>query len=230
MTKKEDFNIDALAMVESIRTKAKEKARASAVLSKKQNPSWLVLMDHISYCFTSFEGIRGFYNLISDEWIFIMTDAGRAHEMLRDALINTGIMKFSEKQIGLFEWKEPIDWVAFTIENRGRSVTVRSTYYTNDGSDVDLTTEKKAAIEYRLREEAIPKLNKIIHEEYPYHEGPRVISSTDVDIQNQIQNLYDYGDRYFTSGNGSFIDLVYRLKGKDPLESELGFEEWLEEE
>ena len=230
MTKKEDITLSAddLAMVDSIRTKAKERARTSAVLSKNQNPSWLLLMDHISECFASFEGIRGFYNLISNEWAFVMTDAGRAHEMLRDALINAYIMKSSEKQSGLFEWKEPINWVAFTIENRGRNVIVRSTYYTDDGSDVDLTTEKKEAIEYRLREEAIPKLMKIIHEEYPYHKSPRVISSTDADIQ--IQNLYDYGDRYFTTGNGSFMELVYRLKGKDPLESVFEFDEWLEKE
>lgn len=223
------INAEALSALKKNRNDEILKSRAAAVLGKKQNPSWHVLMDHIGLVFTNFEGIRGYYNIISEEWVFVMTDVGRAHEMLRDALIKADIMKYTIHETAAFEWKEPIDWVAFTIGNRAEYVTVRSTYYTDDSTTVDLTPEKKAAIEYRIREEAIPKLRAIMDEEYPYHIKPRVISSFD-NTSVDIQNLYDWGERYFTTGQGNFSELVYRLKGKNPLESVIEFDEWLEEE
>lgn len=200
------------------------------ILGKHQDPTWIRLMDHVHECFETFEGVKGFYNINTGEWAFVMTDAGRAHELLSDALVAMNKMKYFDKRTGLFYWKEPIDWVAFTIGNRGDYVSVRSTYYTKDTIfSVDLTPEKKAAIEYRLREEALPKFKTVMYDEYPYHKSPRVVSSFD-DTKIDVQRLYDYGDRYFTSGNGSFLELVYRLRGKAPLESCLEFEERLEEE
>ena len=218
------INEEALAILKKNRNDEVLKSRAAAVLDKKQNPSWSVLMDHIGLVFTNFEGVRGYYNLISGEWVFVMTDAGRAHELLRDALTKADIIHETA-----VEWKEPINWVAFTIGNRAEHVTVRSTYYTDDFTTVALTPEKKAAIEYRIREEAIPKFRAIMDEEYPYHIKPRVISSFD-NTSVDIQNLYDWGERYFTTGNGTFSELVYRLKGKNPLESVFEFDEWLEKE
>ena len=93
----------------------------------------------------------------------------------------------------------------------------------------ELSPEKVEAIEYRIREEIIPKLKSMMYDKYPYQDKPRVLSNiNNLDIE-KINELAE-SEKYASVGNGSFRYLVYRMKGKDFLEDIDEFERWLEED
>lgn len=202
------------------------KTDAVAVLGKHQDPTWIQMMDHIDLAFDNFQGIRGYWNIITDKWVVIMTDLAKAHELLRDAVSSIETVEYCS-QSG-FSWTEAQYNVAFEISNRCEIVRVRK-YYQGERYTEQLSDEKIAAIEYRIKEEIIPKLKAIIYEQYPYQDKPRVLSNIiDIDI-DKITDMAE-SEKYMSVDNGSFRYLVYRLKGMNCLDDMIEFEEWLEED
>lgn len=210
-----------------------ESARNDAILGKKQNPSWIQLMDHIDKAFNTFNGIKGYYNIKNHQWAVVMTDSAKAHTLLRDYLSKyVGVMAVREFSSGMMSWTEALDWVAFEISNRCEYVNVRSTYYKSDERyDVDLTHEEKEAIRYRIETDVVPFVKQCIYDEFPYQEKPRLVTSL-TNIENTFDNLnalYESG-HYDSSAQGHFSYLVYRLKGMSIFESVTEFNKWLNED
>ena len=203
-----------------------EENRRKAILGKHQDPCWIQMMDHIDLAFDNFQGIKGYWNIINDNWVVIMTDLAKAHELLRDAVDEIDSVEFCS-QTG-YSWTEAQYNVAFEISNRCETVRVRKDYHGERYTE-ELSDEKVAAIEYRIREEIMPKLKTMLYDQYPYQDKPRVLSNiTDLDIEKI--NTMSESDRYASVGNGSFRYLVYRMKGMDILDDIDEFERWLEED
>lgn len=201
-------------------------AREKAVLKKHQDPCWVQMMDHIDLAFDNFQGIKGYWNIINDNWVVIMTDLAKAHELLRDAVDDIETVEFSSPSG--YSWTESQYNVAFEISNRCETVRVRKDYHGERYTE-ELSPEKVEAIEYRIREEIMPKLKAMIYDQYPYQDKPRVLSNiADLDIEKI--NEMAKSDRYASVGNGSFRYLTYRMKGMGPLESVIDFENWLKED
>ena len=206
--------------------KVHEENIRKVVLGKHQDPTWIQMMDHISLAFDNFQGIRGYWNILNDKWVVIMTDLSKAHELLRDSVDEIDNVEFSS-QSG-YSWTEAQYNVAFEISNRCETVRVRKDYHGERYTE-ELSDEKVAAIEYRIREEIFPKLKTMLYDQYPYQDKPRVLSNiTDLDIEKI--NTMSESDRYASVGNGSFRYLVYRMKGMDILDDIDEFERWLEED
>lgn len=216
------INPDALKSLHKVH----EENKRTPVLGKHQDPTWIQMMDHISMAFDNFQGIRGYWNIITDRWIVIMTDLSKTHELLRDAVDEIEVVDFCS-QSG-YSWTEAQYNVAFEISNRCDIVRVRKDYHGERYTE-QLSDEKVAAIEYKIREEIIPKLKPMIYDQYPYQDKPRVLSNIDnLDIE-KINEMAE-SERYMSVGNGSFRYLVYRMKGMDVLDNIAEFEEWLEED
>lgn len=217
---------DALKKLHKICEDSISTARQNAVLGKHQDPTWIQMMNHIDLAFDNFQGIRGFWNIITNQWIVIMTDASYVHELLKDAISDIESVEFNTSS-GL-QWTEAQNAVAFEIGNRCDTVHVRASYYGDKDYD-NLTPEKVAAIEYRIREEVLPKLKPMMYDQYPYQDKPRILSNIKgLDI-DKINTMYESGG-YTSVANGSFRYLVYRLKGMDAIEDILEFEQWLKED
>lgn len=220
------INPDALKSIHKIQEESKINARRNAVLEKHQDPTWIQMMDHIDLAFDNFQGIKGYWNIINDNWVVIMTDLAKAHELLRDAVDEIDCVEFCS-QTG-YTWSEAQYNVAFEIGNRCDIVRVRKDYHGERYTE-ELSPEKVAAIEYRIREEIIPKLKSMMYDKYPYQDKPRVLSNiNNLDIEKI--NTMSESDRYASVGNGSFRYLVYRMKGMDILDDIDEFERWLEED
>ena len=201
--------------------KALEEKKTKAILEKHQDPTWVQMMDHISLGFDSFQGIRGYWNIITNKWVVIMSDLSKAHELLRDAVSSIETIKIG------YAWTEAQYNVAFEISNMCETVRVRKDYY---GEHLEeLTDEKVSSIEYRITQEIIPKIKAIVNEPYPYQDKPRILSNIpDIDI-DKINEMSE-SEKYTSIGNGSFRYLVYRMKGMSSMDNMLSFEQWLEED
>lgn len=220
------INPDALKSIHKIQEESKINARSNAVLGKHQDPTWIQMMDHISLAFDNFQGIKGYWNILNDKWVVIMTDLSKAHELLRDAVDEIDSVEFCS-QTG-YTWSEAQYNVAFEIGNRCDIVRVRKDYHGERYTE-ELSDEKVAAIEYRIREEIMPKLKAMIYDQYPYQDKPRVLTNiNNLDVE-KINELAE-SEKYTSVGNGSFRYLVYRMKGMDFLESVIDFENWLKED
>jgi hypothetical protein len=216
------INTGALEALRNKTEAEKKKSRASAVLQKKEDPSWIILMDNINMSFDTFQGIRGYFNIITGAFIVMMSDVAQAHRLLRENTEEIECVKIHSSVDS-----EAKHWVAFEISNRAEIVTVRSEYY-GDRDLVELTPEKKGAIEYRITVDVLPMVRSCLHDRYPYHERPRILSNIESLDTERLNEAYTSGE-YYSPCNGSFLNLVYRLKGMSPLESVLEFEEWLGE-
>lgn len=206
--------------------KVHEENKNKAILAKHQDPTWIQMMDHISLAFDNFQGIKGYWNIITDKWIVIMTDLSKAHELLRDAVDEIEVVDFCSQS--RYPWTEAQYNVAFEIGNRCDIVRVREVYYGERYTE-ELSDEKVAAIEYKIRQEIIPKLKPMIYDQYPYQDKPRVLSNIEnLDVE-KINNMSE-SERYMSVGNGSFRYLVYRMKGMDFMDDIDKFERWLEED
>lgn len=220
------INPEALKSLHKMQEKSKINARSNAILGKHQDPTWIQMMDHIDLAFDNFQGIRGYWNILNDKWVVIMTDLSKAHELLRDAVDDIETVEFSSPSG--YSWTEAQYNVAFEISNRCETVRVREDYQ-GERYIEELSPEKVEAIEYRIREEIMPKLKALIYDQYPYYDKPRVltnINNLDVEKINEMAK----SERYASVGNGSFRYLVYRMKGMGPLESVIDFENWLKED
>lgn len=223
---KATINPEALKSLHKIQEESKINARRDAILGKHQDPTWIQMMDHIDLVFDNFQGIKGYWNIITNNWVVIMTDLSRAHELLRDSVDEIDNVEFCS-QTG-HAWTEAQYNVAFEIGNRCDIVRVRKEYHGERYTE-ELSDEKVEAIEYRIREEIIPKLKSMIYDQYPYQDKPRVLSNIDnLDIE-KINEMAE-SERYMSVGNGSFRYLVYRMKGMDILDDIDEFERWLEED
>lgn len=223
---KATINPEALKSLHKIQEESKINARRDAILGKHQDPTWIQMMDHIDLAFDNFQGIKGYWNIITNNWVVIMTDLSRAHELLRDSVDEIDNVEFCS-QTG-HAWTEAQYNVAFEIGNRCDIVRVRKEYHGERYTE-ELSDEKVEAIEYRIREEIIPKLKSMIYDQYPYQDKPRVLSNIDnLDIE-KINEMAE-SERYMSVGNGSFRYLVYRMKGMDILDDIDEFERWLEED
>ena len=201
-------------------------AREKAILGKHQDPTWIQMMDHIDLAFATFQGIKGYWNILNDKWVVIMTDLSKAHELLRDSVDEIDNVEFGTPSG--YSWSEAQYNVAFEIGNRCDIVRVRKDYHGERYTE-ELSDEKVSAIEYRIREEIMPKLKALIYDQYPYQDKPRVLTNIDnLDVE-KINELAESG-RYASVGNGSFRYLVYRMKGMGPLENVIDFENWLKED
>lgn len=201
------------------------KTDAVAVLGKHQDPTWIQMMNHIDLVFDNFQGIRGYWNIITDKWVVIMSDLSKAHELLRDAVDDIEAVEISS-QSG-YAWTEAQYNVAFEISNRCEIVRVRKGYHGERYTE--LSDEKVSAIEYRIREEIMPKLKAMMYDQYPYQDKPRVLSNID-NINIEKINEMAASERYMSVGNGSFRYLVCRMKGMDYLDDINDFESSLKEE
>lgn len=220
------INPEALKSLHKMQEEAKRKARSNAILGKHQDPTWIQMMDHIDLAFANFQGIRGYWNIVTNKWVVIMTDLSKAHELLRDAVEAIDNVEFCS-QTG-HAWTEAQYNVAFEIGNRCDIVRVRKDYHGERYTE-ELSDEKVTAIEYRIREEIIPKLKTWMYDQYPYQDKPRVLSNIEnLDIE-KINEMAE-SEKYMSVGNGSFRYLVYRMKGMDVLDNIAAFEEWLEED
>lgn len=218
------FNPEALKELHKRQEEKKEKA--NAILGKHQDPTWILMMDNIDMAFDNFQGIRGYWNIITDKWVVIMSDIARAHELLRDTVDEIEVVEFCSQSC--YSYTEAQYNVAFEISNRGDIVNVRRQYHGERYTE-ELSPEKVAAIEYRIREEIIPKLKTLMYEQYPYQDKPRVLSNIEnIDIE-KINEMSE-SEKYMSVGNGSFRYLVYRLKGMDFLDDMDEFEMWLNED
>lgn len=206
--------------------KVHEENKSKAILGKHQDPCWIQMMDHIDLAFANFRGIKGYWNIITDKWVVIMTDLSKAHELLRDAVDEISNVEFCS-QTG-HAWTEAQYNVAFEIGNRCDIVRVRKDYHGERYTE-ELSDEKVAAIEYKIRQEIIPKLKTWMYDQYPYQDKPRVLSNiSNLNIE-KINEMAE-SEKYVSVGNGSFRYLVYRMKGMDVLDNIAEFEEWLEED
>ena len=201
------------------------KTNTVAVLGKHQDPTWIQMMNHIDLAFDNFQGIRGYWNIITDKWVVIMSDLSKAHELLRDAVDDIEAVEISS-QSG-YAWTEAQYNVAFEISNRCEIVRVRKAYHGERYTE--LSDEKVSAIEYRIREEIMPKLKAMMYDQYPYQDKPRVLSNID-NINIEKINEMAASERYMSAGNGSFRYLVCRMKGMDYLDDINDFESSLKEE
>jgi hypothetical protein len=201
------------------------KTNAVAVLGKHQDPTWIQMMNHIDLAFDNFQGIRGYWNIITDKWVVIMSDLSKAHKLLRDAVDDIEAVEISS-QSG-YAWTEAQYNVAFEISNRCETVRVRKDYHGERYTE--LSDEKVSAIEYRIREEIMPKLKAMMYDQYPYQDKPRVLSNID-NINIEKINEMAASERYMSVGNGSFRYLVCRMKGMDYLDDINDFESSLKEE
>lgn len=223
---KATINPEALKSLHKIQEESKINARRDAILGKHQDPTWIQMMDHIDLAFDNFQGIKGYWNIITNNWVVIMTDLAKAHELLREAVDEIDSVEFCS-QTG-YSWTEAQYNVAFEISNRCETVRVRKDYHGERYTE-ELSDEKVAAIEYRIREEIMPKLKTMLYDQYPYQDKPRVLSNIDnLDIE-KINEMAE-SERYMNVGNGSFRYLVYRMKGMDILDDIDEFERWLEED
>lgn len=202
-----------------------KKARSSAVLQKKEDPSWILLMDHIKLSFDTFQGIRGYWNILSGEFIVMMSDVAQAHRLLRENIAAIECVNVHSS----FDFSEAKNWVAFEISNRAEFVSVRSGYYNGDKDFVELSPEKQGAIEHRIMCDVLPMVRSCLYDKYPYQEKPRILSNIESLDTERINEAYASGE-YYSPANGSFLHLVYRLKGMSPSEDISSFEDWLEEE
>jgi hypothetical protein len=183
------------------------------------------MMNHIDLAFDNFQGIRGYWNIITDKWVVIMSDLAKAHKLLRDAVDDIEAVEISS-QSG-YAWTEAQYNVAFEISNRCETVRVRKAYHGERYTE--LSDEKVSAIEYRIREEIMPKLKAMMYDQYPYQDKPRVLSNID-NINIEKINEMAASERYMSVGNGSFRYLVCRMKGMDYLDDINDFESSLKEE
>lgn len=223
---KATINPEALKSLHKIQEESKINARRDAILGKHQDPTWIQMMDHIDLAFDNFQGIKGYWNIITNNWVVIMTDLAKAHELLREAVDEIDSVEFCS-QTG-YSWTEAQYNVAFEISNRCETMRVRKDYHGERYTE-ELSDEKVAAIEYRIREEIMPKLKTMLYDQYPYQDKPRVLSNIDnLDIE-KINEMAE-SERYMNVGNGSFRYLVYRMKGMDILDDIDEFERWLEED
>jgi hypothetical protein len=213
-------SLDAITKLHQNNIKA---AREKAVLKKHQDPTWIQMMDHIDLAFDNFQGIRGYWNILNDKWVVIMTDLSKAHELLRDAVDDIETVEFSSPSG--YSWTEAQYNVAFEISNRCETVRVREDYH-GERYIEELSPEKVEAIEYRIREEIMPKLKALIYDQYPYYDKPRVLTNID-NLDVEKINEMAKSERYASVGNGSFRYLVYRMKGMGPIENVIDFENWL---
>jgi hypothetical protein len=152
-----------------------------------------------------------------------MTDLSKAHELLRDAVDDIETVEFSSRSG--YSWTEAQYNVAFEISNRCETVRVREDYH-GERYIEELSPEKVEAIEYRIREEIMPKLKALIYDQYPYYDKPRVLTNID-NLDVEKINEMAKSERYASVGNGSFRYLVYRMKGMGPIENVIDFENWL---
>ena len=217
------INSEALASLHKINAKKKEKARSSAVLQKKEDPSWILLMDHIKLSFDNFQGIRGYWNILSGEFIVMMSDVSQAHRFLLENVEEIECVNVHSS----FDFSEAKNWVAFEISNRAEFINVRSGYY-EDKDFVELSPEKIGAIEHRIMCDVLPMVRNCLYDKYPYQDRPRILSNIESLDTERIYNAYASGE-YYSPANGSFLHLVYRLKGMSPSEDISSFEDWLEE-
>lgn len=204
--------------------KRHEEKERKVFLGKHQDPTWIQMMDHIDLAFDNFQGIRGYWNIITDKWVVIMSDITRAHELLRDAVDEIDVVEICSQSC--YSYTEAQYNVAFEIGNRCDIMRVRK-YYHGERYTEELSDEKVEAIEYRIREEIMPKLKSLMYDQYPYQDKPRVLSNIDnLDIE-KINTMAE-SEKYTSVGNGSFRYLVYRMKGMDFLDDLDEFEKWLE--
>lgn len=218
------INREALASLHKINAKKKEKARSSAVLQKKEDPSWILLMDNIKLAFDTFQGIRGYWNILSGEFIVMMSDVAQAHHLLLENVEEIECINVHSS----FDFSEAKNWLAFEISNRAEFVNVRSGYY-GDRDFVELSPEKQGAIEYRIMRDVLPMVRNCLYDKFPYHEKPRILSNIEGLDTERVNEAYASGE-YYSPENGSFLNLVYQLKGMSPLEDISSFEEWLEDD
>jgi hypothetical protein len=216
------FNPEAIKKLH----KRQEEKKRQLLLGKHQDPTWIQMMDHIDLAFDNFQGIRGYWNIITGKWCVIMSDIAREHELLRDAVDEIEVVEFCS-QSG-YSYTEAQYNVAFEISNRGDIVNVRKDYY-GERYIEELSPEKLSAIEYRIREEIIPKLKTLMYDQYPYQDKPRVLTNID-DLDIEKINEMSESEKYMSVGNGSFRYLVYRLKGMDFFDDMGKFERWLNED
>ena len=218
--KKFEISEEDRRKINEYRSKKKAEARASALLGKRENPTWKMLMENINKEFSTFEGAPGFYNIYTGEWAFALCDVARGHEFLATVLKDNNILQCDTLEGTLRDFIVPVDWVYFTIGTDSK-ISVRSSYF-SDGHYKDLTEEKRAAINYKLTETVTPVIKKLINEQFPYQDKARIITNSS---EFEIDSKYTH--RFRSAYNGSFSELVYKLKGMYPLENVTEFEKWL---
>ena len=216
---------EALDRIRKLHDEEITKARSQAILKKDENPSWFQLMQNKSLAFSCFwDEIKGFIDVHTGDWFLIMTDAAKGHELLRDS-----VDEIEKVTVGRLS-SEPKYMVPFSIGDITETINVRDFFYDEEGHMIDIDKEKQAALKYQIKTNIIPIIKGIINEPYPYQERPRIITSNNTDYQpDKVEMLCNMSDHYQSSGNGSFRELVYRLKGMGPLENVIDFKEWLEQ-
>ena len=216
---------EALDRIRKLHQDDIKKAREKAILKKDENPSWIQLMQNKPLAFSCFcDEIKGFIDVHTGDWFLIMTDVAKGHELLRDSVDEI------EKVTSVGGFSEPKYLVPFTIGDITETINVRDFFYDEEGHMINIDKEKQAALKHQIKTNIIPIIKGIINEPYPYQERPRIITNNNTDYQSdKVEMLCKMSNHYQSSGNGSFRELVYRLKGMGPLENVADFKKWLEQ-